>query len=105
MFLEKERAYKTQGISPDTRLAILKYIDEGHTIREAANRFSFHETTIYKLAKSSDIKYKVKGVNLEDLKAYIKENPGLRLKDYATVFDVSTAAISQLLKRHQIEYK
>jgi transposase len=100
--------------SEDLRIRVIKYVETGHSRKEAAEKYEVSERTIcswIKLKKETG-SLKVEAVprsphklHDEDLLSYVKMNPDSYLREIAEHFNCCVAAVHKALKRLGIVYK
>jgi transposase len=100
--------------SEDLRKKVIKYLEAGHSQREAKEVFSISLSTVnkwhQKYERTGDIKNKVpsrtfKKVDPQKLQAYVQEHPDAYLKEIAEEFNCSDMSIHRALKKLGITRK
>ena len=100
--------------SEDLRKKVIKYLEEGHTQREASKTFGINTGTVnrwhQKYEKTGEVKDApprrgFKKLDPEKLKAYVKEHPDAYLKEIGEVFGCTDMAVLYAFKRLGITRK
>ena len=96
----------TKAVHPDTKIKIIKYVQDGGVLLEASKHFNISISTVYKILKAKGIPYLTKRkLDKIEVENYIKENPNQYLSEYARHFNISPPGMHQFLNRHGIKYK
>lgn len=100
--------------SIDLRTRVIRFVESGGSIAEAARRFEIHRSTVYEwlhLKKETaslskrPLNRRALKLSHDILKQRISENPDMLLKDHAAYFGVRLQSISMALKRIGITRK
>ena len=98
----------------DLRLRAIKYIEEGHTLAQAAAVFKVNIGTLISWRKryraTGDVKIKVrcpvnKKIIPENLIKYVEEHPDAYLKEIAEVFDWPLSSVLKRLRKLRLREK
>ena len=100
--------------SIDLRTRVIRFVESGGSIAEAARRFEIHRSTVYEwlhlkkeTASLSKRPLSRKALKISDdiLKQRVSENPDMLLKEHAAYFGVRVQSISMALQRIGITRK
>ena len=96
------------------RRQVIKYLEKGHTQREAQEVFSVGITTMKQWKKQWEetgsltkkaLNRSFKKIDPHKLKIYIQDHPDAYLREIAQVFECSEAAVRKALKKQKITRK
>ena len=96
--------------SLDLRKKVIKYIEDGGKIREAAKVFNIGRATIYRWLErenleATKVERRQRKLDWKALEQDVKENPDAKLSQRAKKFGVNPSAIFYALKKMKITRK
>lgn len=99
--------------SIDLREKVLKYVEEGGSISEAARLFDISRPAIYqwvKKKKAGSLKDEPprrpwRKINPQEVIAFVEKHSDLRLADYAKHFGIKASSMFNVFKRLKISRK
>lgn len=96
----------TTPITPQKKKEIIDYFKSGHTVNETYVHFKVDISTVYKILRDYNIDFRIRGkVKVDEVRAFLEENPGLQLKQYAAHFSISSVGMLAFFRRNGIDYK
>jgi putative transposase len=93
------------------RIAVLSFIENGGSKKEASRIFKISRDTIYRWLKLDDIapkappKSRRRKIDKASLRAHINKHPDMFLRERAAIFDVHISSMGRALKKLKIAKK
>ena len=102
--------YYDMTYSISLRRKVISYVEKGGGKREASRIFQISPDTLYRWLNSEDLAPKKHGsrkrkIDKEELRREVDRKPDALLREHAVVFNVSTSAVFQALKKMKIVKK